>query len=184
MATVDPDLPGSRQGVDEAAPGVTRPWYQWFLKVAQRLFNAEQAITALQQASGGGGSSGAGNIIGRESITALGALPGVVTLTLVNDLGTVPGHYRYGTDDTGSKGWQAVGSDFVASINIPFTTTVNGAVTFDLSHTGVTAGVYGDSSHVAQVTVDVFGRVTNVTQVAIAASISEQQVMARISLGF
>jgi hypothetical protein len=45
-----------------------------------------------------------------------------------------------------------------------------GLVGFDLTNTTVTAGVYGDTSHVPQVTVDSKGRVTSLSNVAFSSS--------------
>ena len=46
-----------------------------------------------------------------------------------------------------------------------------GEVTLDLEQTGVTPGTYGDSGNVAQFTIDAVGRISNVTEVAIAGDI-------------
>ena len=43
----------------------------------------------------------------------------------------------------------------------------SGAVTIDLEQTGVAAGTYGDSGNVAQVQVDVLGRVVGISEIAI-----------------
>ena len=43
----------------------------------------------------------------------------------------------------------------------------SGAVTLDLEQTSVTPGTYGDTGNVAQFTVDVLGRITNVTEIPI-----------------
>ena len=40
------------------------------------------------------------------------------------------------------------------------------AVTLGLANSGVTAGSYGDTTHVVQLTVDVTGRITNIANVA------------------
>ena len=47
-----------------------------------------------------------------------------------------------------------------------------GAVTLDLDQTGVTPGTYGDSGNVAQFTIDAVGRISSVTEVAIAGDIT------------
>ena len=47
-----------------------------------------------------------------------------------------------------------------------------GAVTLDLDQTGVTPGTYGDSGNVTQFTIDAVGRISNVTEVAIAGDIT------------
>ena len=47
----------------------------------------------------------------------------------------------------------------------------SGVVTLDLDQTGVTPGTYGDSGNVTQFTIDSVGRISNVTEVAIAGDI-------------
>jgi hypothetical protein len=47
----------------------------------------------------------------------------------------------------------------------------SGVVTLDLDQTGVTPGTYGDSGNVTQFTIDAVGRISNVTEVAIAGDI-------------
>lgn len=63
-----------------------------------------------------------------------------------------------------------VGSTFVGGIGIDVGGAFPGAITIDLEPSGVTAGTYGDSTNVAQITVDAQGRVTSATEVAIGAS--------------
>ena len=55
------------------------------------------------------------------------------------------------------------------SANIDFT-FANNNLTGDLTLTGVTAGTYGDVINVPQVTVDQWGRITNITLVPISTS--------------
>lgn len=102
------------------------------------------------------------------------------TIELVND-STSPGNNKvYGTGNTGIKGWfdQLVNAGTVTSIsvldnsNLDFTITgtptINPTITADLKTTGVTANTYGNSSNVAQFTVDNKGRLSNAVNVPIA----------------
>jgi len=47
--------------------------------------------------------------------------------------------------------------------------TSSGTLSLDLSTSGVSAGTYGDSTHVAQITVDSKGRITSASDIAIAS---------------
>ena len=49
--------------------------------------------------------------------------------------------------------------------------TESADVTLDLTETGVTAGTYGDSDSVAQITVDAYGRISSVTEVSVASTL-------------
>ncbi len=93
-------------------------------------------IATLQESGGetGGSIPVSARVQGIQSITTGGSLAsGMVTVNLLNDTDPVSGHYRYGSDDGGNKGWQSVASDFVATSDINVGTNVNGAVSLTVS---------------------------------------------------
>ena len=66
---------------------------------------------------------------------------------------------------TAARAVAAVGAAVVDSANVTLTFAA-GTIKADLTETGVTAGTYGDATHIAKVTVDAFGRVTAIEEVA------------------
>lgn len=128
MAIIDPDLPGARQPVADTSGGVPRPWYAWFTKTAQRLSNAEQAITTLEQS---GGSSAVGNVLGLDSVLVQGSIHlGNALVSLVGDVDAPGNTTYYGTDTGGNKGFYTIASAFLGTANnIALTTAGNGVTT-------------------------------------------------------
>lgn len=58
--------------------------------------------------------------------------------------------------------------DIIAGTGLDGGGPLTGDVTIDLADTAVTPGTYGDSTHVAEITVDQQGRITDVNEVAIS----------------
>lgn len=148
-------LPHIRQSVVDAGGGAARPWFLWFSAIDVNLRALSSQVDAIVP-SGGGGISPTANVIGIESVLTGGSLAaGTVTVSLVNDQASVSGHWRYGSDNGGNKGWAAVAGDFANSANIALTTDANGVVTFDLTHlTDTGAGT------LLAITRDAWGRIT------------------------
>lgn len=141
------DLPHVRDGLLDAGGTASRAYYLFFSGVDTNLKQAQSDIAALQQDSGGGTTS-TFILSGNQSVNVAGSVAaGYVELSLVNDANTVLGHYRYGSDSGGNKGWQAVADDFSSTANIALSTDVNGVVSFDL--TDVTPGTAGTLQAVA-----------------------------------
>ena len=138
---VKQDLPHVRQGMLDAGAVASRPYYLWFSAVDANIKQNQADIAALQQGSGGGGSSAA-QIIGSDSVAVAGSIAsGAVILSLVNDEDSVLAHARYGSDSGGGKGWALIADDFADSANIAKSTDVDNVVSFDL--TDVTMGTGG-----------------------------------------
>jgi hypothetical protein len=134
-------------------------------------------------------ASTAGKLIGRttasagevEFITPTDSIVMTTTnLALVGDA-TSPGNSKYyGTNGSGTKGWYtsstAVSSMSVTdNADIDFTITnptTTPDITATLTTTGVTPGIYGNSSQVPSLTVDSKGRISNVTNTSISISSS------------
>lgn len=69
---------------------------------------------------------------------------------------------------TAARALAAIGTALHNSANILLTYNPGASsISADLTETGVTPGVYGDAGHVPQITVDAYGRITNVTLVPI-----------------
>ena len=67
---------------------------------------------------------------------------------------------------TDQRAEDAVGSILDGTGNVPLTYS-GGDIHAALNDTGVTPGVYGDGSHIPQITVDVNGRITNIVLINI-----------------
>lgn len=140
----------------DAGGSAARPYYLFFSSVDTNLKALAAQVDALPSGGGGGGISPSANVLGVNSIFTAGTLAaGIVTVSLQNDANAVPGHYRYGSDDGGNKGWQSVASDFADTANITLSTDVNGVVSFDLT----TLPDSGAGTLLA-ITRDTFGRIT------------------------
>lgn len=160
------DLPHVRDGLLDAGGTASRAYYLFFSGVDTNLKQAQSDIAALQQSSGGS-TAPTFILAGNESVVVTGSVAaGYVELSLVNDASTVLGHYRYGSDSGGNKGWQAVASDFASTANIALSTDINGVVSFDL--TDVTPGAAGTLQAVA---FDAKGRVSQQHAVAVTGAV-------------
>lgn len=139
-------------------------------------------ITSISNGLGGTGTvtsvSAAGNngiTVSGSPITTSGTLTlglGAITPTSVAASGTVTGSNLSGTHTGTSSGTNT--GDQTITLTGDVTGSGTGTFAATLSTTGVSAGTYGNSTNVAQFTVDTKGRVTSVSNVAIAGSIDPE----------
>lgn len=129
---------------------------------------------------GGGGGGGVTSVaatgnngitVGGSPITSAGTLTfglGNITPTSVAATGTISGSNFSGSVSGTNTGDQTITltGDVTGSGTSSFSAT--------LSNTGVTAGTYGNTTSVPQITVDTKGRITGVSTVAIAGSIDPE----------
>lgn len=166
----NPIYPIPRPGspISETGSVATREWYNYWQNLTSdsggpSTAELENDITIISEKLGSPDGtpenippqSDGGKIIGINSIAAIGALPGVVTLALQGDV-TSPGNtYYYGTNGTGSKSFYTVASAFLGTEgNITLTTGSDGVTTINLA-----AVTQGTSGTLRAITLDGFGRV-------------------------
>lgn len=75
------------------------------------------------------------------------------------------------------------GADSVAPGNLTGAVTTAGGTVTTIAATGVTAGTYGDGSHVSQVTINASGQVTSAADVAISISSGIDQLTGDVTAG-
>jgi|GEM_PF-5927917 hypothetical protein len=83
-------------------------------------------------------------------------------------IGQLDGTLQLLTDNFDVRAFNAVGKRVLSTTNIAPDYIPSTSLSFDLTNEG-TAGTYGDSTHVAQITVDSKGRVTSIVLIPIAA---------------
>lgn len=181
----NPIYPIPRPGspISETGSVATREWYNYWQNLSSdsggpSTAELENDITIISEKLGSPDGtpenippqSDGGKVIGVNSIASIGALPGVVTLTLQGDSAAPGNTYYYGTNGTGAKGFYTVSSTILGTAgDIVLTTASNGVTTIDLAPvTNAGAGV------LEGITVDGFGRVTGSHPVTIAGTSANQ----------
>ncbi len=158
------DLPHVRDGLLDAGGTASRAYYLFFSGVDTNLKQAQADITSLQASSGGSGSNGV--IVGIQSVSVTGSLPGVVQVALQGDTDTPGNTFYYGTDGSGNKGFYGVSSAFLGTAgDITLTTGSDGVTTIDLAT--VTPGTGGT---LAAVAFDGKGRVSQTHAVTVTGT--------------
>ena len=139
-------------------------------------------------------------VTGAMSVAGGGTLADDLILTLKGDRNVPGLSMFYGTDDSGNLGWQpqglpgfvttdqlpegtvnlyftderaqdAVGAALSDSSNVTLTyDDATPAITGDLTATGVSAGTYGDATHIPKITVDSKGRVLEIVLISTAGT--------------
>lgn len=166
----NPIYPIPRPGspISETGSVATREWYNYWQNLSSdsggpSTAELENDITIISEKLGSPDGtpenippqSDGGKVIGVNSIASIGALPGVVTLTLQGDSAAPGNTYYYGTNGTGAKGFYTVSSTILgAAGNIALTTGSDGVTTINLA--AVTQGTTGT---LRAITLDGFGRV-------------------------
>lgn len=166
----NPIYPIPRPGspISETGSVATREWYNYWQNLTSNsggpsTAELENDITIISEKLGSPDGtpenippqSDGGKVIGVNSIASIGALPGVVTLTLQGDSAAPGNTYYYGTNGTGAKGFYTVSSTILGTAgNIALTTGSDGVTTINLA--AVTQGTAGT---LRAITLDGFGRV-------------------------
>lgn len=166
-----PKYPIPRPGspVSEGGNVATREWYNYWQNLEQNsggpsTAELENDITIISEKLGSPDGTpenippqeDGGKVIGLNSILSIGALPGVVTLTLQGDSADPGNTYYYGTGPSGSKGFYTVASAFLGTAgNIDLSVGTDGVTTIDLAPITQTSG-----GTLKAITLDGFGRVT------------------------
>ena len=166
----NPIYPIPRPGspISETGSVATREWYNYWQNLSSdsggpSTAELENDITIISEKLGSPDGtpenippqSDGGKVIGVNSIASIGALPGVVTLTLQGDSAAPGNTYYYGTNGTGAKGFYTVSSTILGSAgNIALTTGSDGVTTINLA-----AVTQGSAGTLRAITLDGFGRV-------------------------
>jgi len=109
------------------------------------------------------GVYGSTSEIPQFTVDAQGRITAASNITISTSFGIAG---DVGTNDTVNGG-----ETLTVSGGVGLTTTIaNNSITVDLDNTAVTAGVYGSTSQIPQITVDAQGRVTSASNVSISTS--------------
>lgn len=108
-------IPRANAPISNSDGSPTREWYNYLRAnlSPSGLTTVEGEITVIAEKLGSPDGtvqnippiSAGGTIVAQQSIAAVGAFPGAVILSLVNDQASPGNTYFYGTSPTGSKGW-------------------------------------------------------------------------------
>lgn len=130
----------------------TRPWYLLLQSLNQTASTTgtQEEISAIATVLGSPDGSvanipplpeGSGKVKGIKSVAYVGQLPGIVQLSLVNDVSAPGKSYAYGTDNTGAKGWHAIADALSeAAGNTVLSVDAGGVTTIDLADVSLGTG--------------------------------------------